>query len=185
MKSEYVYYLTVFLVIAVAVFALTVLAPRTRMRPGLLAAIGMVLVAGVTAAFVYAPVDQPSPASPRFEQRSGQSSAGKNDSTTGKDEGTRAHEILQTAEPLKITDEQRERIRDVLSRTAAPSSDSVNVSLSIGAAVPRQLELRPLPLELSDALHGYNGDAYFLVRDQMVIVDGQARRIVALIPGVR
>jgi hypothetical protein len=59
------------------------------------------------------------------------------------------------------------------------------MSLTVGAAVPRQIELRDLPTAVADALHGYNGDKYLLVRDQLVIVDGQARRVVALVPGVK
>jgi hypothetical protein len=38
---------------------------------------------------------------------------------------------------------------------------------------------------VADVLHGYNGDKYLLVRDQLVVVDTQARRIVALVPGVK
>ena len=35
-----------------------------------------------------------------------------------------------------------------------------------------------------DILHGSNGDKYLIVRDQLVIVDAQDRRVVALIPNV-
>ena len=44
--------------------------------------------------------------------------------------------------------------------------------------------MHDLPNEIADALGGYNGDQYLLVRNQLVIVDRASRRIVALIPGV-
>jgi hypothetical protein len=62
--------------------------------------------------------------------------------------------------------------------------DQVDFSVVIGAAVPRQAQLKDLPATLADMLNGYNGDQYILIRDQMIIVDHQSRRIVAVIPGV-
>jgi hypothetical protein len=154
------------------------------MRPAVLAALGTVLLIGVVGFITYGPREQPTPASPRFQEPEGESAAGKNDSTTGKDEGARAREIVQTAGPLKISDEQRQQVRDFLARRSERTVDSVDLSLTVGAAVPRQVELHDLPAEISDALHGYNGDKYMLVRDQMIIVDSVARRIVAIIPAV-
>jgi hypothetical protein len=86
---------------------------------------------------------------------------------------------------LQLSNQQRERLRDLLARQNPVAMDTVNVSLTIGAAVPRQIALYDLPTDMSDVLHGYNGDKYLVVRDQLVIVDSQARRIVALIPAVR
>ena len=60
----------------------------------------------------------------------------------------------------------------------------MNFSIAVGAAVPRQAELHKLPSALTDILQGYTGDQYIRVRDQLVIVDGKARRIVAIIPNM-
>jgi hypothetical protein len=180
-------YTLVALGISAAIAGVIVLAVRIRMRPAALATIGTVLILVVVAVLValvaYAPPQAPTPSSPRFQQPSGQSAAGKNETTTGKSEGERAREITGSAEPLKLTDEQRRRIGDALRN--APTLDTVDMSLTVGAAVPRQIELRDLPTEVADVLHGYNGDKYLLVRDQLVVVDTQARRIVALVPGVK
>jgi uncharacterized protein DUF1236 len=166
-----------------AIAGLVALAVGIRMRPAMLATTGTILVLVVVALVTYALPQAPPPSSPRFQQSSGESAAGKNEATTGKSEGERAREITGTAEPLKLTDEQRRRISDALHNE--PALDTVNMSLTVGAAVPRQIELRDLPTAVADALHGYNGDKYLLVRDQLVIVDGQARRVVALVPGVK
>ena len=83
---------------------------------------------------------------------------------------------------LSLSQEQREKISAYVSRHRVHRVDSVNFSIAIGAAVPRQAELRDLPRELVQVLQGYSGDKYVLVRDQLVIVDSKARRIVAIIP---
>jgi Protein of unknown function (DUF1236) len=62
--------------------------------------------------------------------------------------------------------------------------NKVDFSLVVGSSVPRDVELQNLSPEIADALGGYSGDQYLLVRDQLVIVDRSSRRIVALIPGV-
>jgi Protein of unknown function (DUF1236) len=94
----------------------------------------------------------------------------------------RVREIMQTHRPLALSDEQRRRIQDFAAARAAEKTDSVDFSITIGAAVPRQSRLSPLPPELADALHGYNGDQYVVAKDQFVIVDAHVRRIVAIIP---
>src|SRR5262245_63431049 len=63
-------------------------------------------------------------------------------------------------------------------------ANTVNFSIAIGAAVPRQVQLRSLPAELASILQGYSGDEYALVRDQLVVVDSKSRRIVAIIPNI-
>jgi hypothetical protein len=136
----------------------------------------------------------------RYEQRSGESMAGKYDTPVDKptadkpatdkpsaempSEDARAREITGTAGPLTLSAEQREKIR---ARIAGPREERVDTSeftLTIGSAVPRHVQLHRLPVELADVLGGYHGSEYLIVRDQLVIVDPQARRIVALVPGV-
>jgi len=123
-----------------------------------------------------------SPTGPRSNQGSGESAAGKNDSSTGKEEGERAREIMQTQRPLALSQEQRKKIQDFVAARPAENADSVNFSLTIGAAVPRQAQLSDLPRDLTDTLRGYNGDQYLIVKDQFVIVDKQVRRVIAIVP---
>jgi hypothetical protein len=179
------YSTAVVLLISLLFLIFAFVAMRIRMRPSLVAGIGMVLVIGVVAFVAYGPREKPTPASPHFQERSGESAAGKNDSTTGKSEQARAREIMQTAGPLTLSDEQRRELRNLLAARGERPLDSSEIAITVGASVPRQIELYDLPAEMSDVLHGYNGDKYFLVRDQMIIVDSEARRIVAVIPGMK
>jgi hypothetical protein len=62
--------------------------------------------------------------------------------------------------------------------------DHVDFGIAVGAAVPRQITLHELPAERTSALGKYQGDQYLLVSNQLVIVEPQARRIVAIMPNV-
>jgi len=107
-----------------------------------------------------------SPGGPRSNQGSGESAAGKNDSSIGKEEGQRAREIMQTQRPLALSQEQRRKIQDFVTSRPAEKADSADFSLTIGAAVPRQVQLSLLPTDLTDTLQGYKGDEYVIVKNQ-------------------
>lgn len=122
----------------------------------------------------------------RSRQEAGESIAGKNDTSPAnpKDPG-RAQAIEQTAtSQVALTAEQKQRLSDLLKGQQQAQRDSANFTLSIGSTVPRQTELSDLPDAAADVLHGYNGDKYLIVGDQLVIVDRETNRIVALIPNI-
>jgi len=124
----------------------------------------------------------------RTDERAGESGAGKSSPggpAQNQDNPGRAAQITGSASgAVPLSQEQREKIAAYLSRHRIHRVDNANFSITVGAAVPRQAELRDLPRPLADVLHGYSGDKYILVRDQLVIVDSKARRIVAIVPNV-
>ena len=109
-----------------------------------------------------------SPTGPRSNQGSGESAAGKNDSSTGKEEGAGAGNNADATAARAFARATNEDSGFVASR-AAEKADSVDFSLTIGAAVPRQAQLSDLPSDLTDTLHGYNGDQYVIIKDQFVM----------------
>jgi hypothetical protein len=138
--------------------------------------------------------EQPSPQTGVLSnQGSGVSEAGRNSAVTprqnpvvggGPNSSGEAAQIEQSAKPLQLSDAQRQQIRHYFADKPAQRMQSVNFSVTIGAAVPQQLALQKLPAELSSAIGGYQGDDYLLVGDELVIVDPHARRIVAIVPNV-
>jgi len=121
------------------------------------------------------------PAKSISQERPGYSISGKNDSARDKTEAARAGEILRTARDIQVSDDQRRAINNLVRRDQ-PNTPVHEFSLSIGAAVPRQVELNELPPEVTDVLHGYQGDKYFIMKDQFVIVETASRRVVAIVP---
>jgi hypothetical protein len=162
----------------------------------------VVFVAVLVWAFVTAPNGQlggttrqtPSPSTGVLaNQGAGESQAGKNQAVTprqnpvigsGQNSSGEAADIEQSAKPLQLTDDQRGQIRSYFAGKPADWQQSVGFSVAIGAAVPQQVQLQKLPPQISSIIGGYQGDDYLIVGDQLVIVDPNARRVVAIIPNI-
>ena len=174
---------------AVAV-AITLLAAAWRVRLVWFASASLLVCAAAIGYVLYLTTDLPplsarhEPAAPRSQQPAGESTAGRSASGSGVGETERAQDIQQSEHPAPPPEPRRQKVREALSRLDVQRTDKVDFSLVVGAAVPHDVMLHDLPNEVADALGGFNGDQYLLVRDQLVIVDRASRRIVALVPGV-
>jgi hypothetical protein len=85
---------------------------------------------------------------------------------------------------VSLSEAQREKIKSYFATSGAPREERVNLSLSVGASVPRQAPTHDFPQELEKDVPAYRGTLYIRARDQLVIVDRDTRRIVAIIPGM-
>jgi hypothetical protein len=85
---------------------------------------------------------------------------------------------------LSLSEAQREKLKRYFASSSIKPEESVNLSLSVGASVPRQAPTHDFPQELENDLPAYRGTLYVRARDQLVIIDRDTRRIVAIIPGV-
>ena len=128
----------------------------------------------------------------RSQQVQGSSSAAKQNpapseataNETNPETVAHAQEITASASKnLSLDSAQRKAVDDFVeqnrSRVAQPS-----FTVSVGAAVPKQVDLADLPTGLTDTLKGYNGDQFVLLPTQLVIVERATRRIVAIIPTI-
>jgi Protein of unknown function (DUF1236) len=64
----------------------------------------------------------------------------------------------------------------------APRVSNVNFSLSVGTVVPRTVKYVPLPSRVVEIYPAWRGYHFFIVGDQMVIVEPGSLRIVAVLP---
>ena len=126
-------------------------------------------------------------------QGAGESQAGKNEAITprqnsavgsGQNSSGEAAQIEQSATPLQLTDAQRQQIRNYFAGHPGDRLQSVDFSIAIGAAIPQQIGLQKLPPQISSTIGGYQGDDYLIVGDQPILVDPDARRVVAIIPNI-
>jgi hypothetical protein len=60
--------------------------------------------------------------------------------------------------------------------------NNVNFSLSVGTVVPRDVRFQPLPAEVVEILPQYRGYDFFVVRDDIVIVEPSTYKIVDVLP---
>jgi len=60
--------------------------------------------------------------------------------------------------------------------------NNVNFSLSVGTVVPRDVRFQPLPADVVEILPQYRGYSFFVVRDDIVIVEPSTNKIVDVLP---
>jgi peptidoglycan hydrolase-like protein with peptidoglycan-binding domain len=83
---------------------------------------------------------------------------------------------------VNLTAEQRTRIQQtVFARRDVPRVNDVNFALSVGRTVPTRVRVVEVPDTLIEIHPEWRGHRYFVVRDEIVIVD-TGHRIVATLP---
>jgi hypothetical protein len=83
---------------------------------------------------------------------------------------------------VNINDQQRTRVTQSISRLNVQPVTNVNFSLSVGTAVPRDVRLQTLPAEVVEVVPQYRGYSFFVVRDEIVIVEPSTYKIVTVLP---
>jgi hypothetical protein len=81
----------------------------------------------------------------------------------------------------KLSTEQRTKITTVLKRQHVQPVTNVNFSISVGTRVPLNVGYHPLPVEIVTIYQDWRGYEFFLVTDQIVVVNPRTREIVAVI----
>ncbi|MDR3467061.1 MAG: DUF1236 domain-containing protein [Xanthobacteraceae bacterium] len=80
----------------------------------------------------------------------------------------------------RLTTEQRAQIRQQVVETG-PRVTSVNFALNVGTVVPRDVRVVEVPTVIVDIHPEWRGYRYFVVNDQVVIVEPDTLRIIAVL----
>jgi hypothetical protein len=84
---------------------------------------------------------------------------------------------------VNLTEQQRTRIHEVIVKErGAPRANNVNFSLTIGTPVPRTVKLVRVPSTIVEIEPAWRDFEYFLVGDEIVIVNPRKMEIVAVVP---
>jgi hypothetical protein len=85
---------------------------------------------------------------------------------------------------VQLSEDQRSHIKTVIGNGRGPrlSRSNMDFSISVGTRVPRSVHFVTLPDEIVRIVPQYRGFEYFLVEDEIVIVDPLTLEIVAVIP---
>jgi hypothetical protein len=89
---------------------------------------------------------------------------------------------LAPGTPLRLTEEQRGRLREVLLAHNVMQAEAPATALRVGGTVPEDIVLSPLPIEIADAVPAYSRYSYLIAQDRIAIVRNERREIEALIP---
>jgi hypothetical protein len=118
------------------------------------------------------------------EDRTGNMKAeGRDDRSGMKAEGRegRSETVGQAGAGSKLTTEQRTRITTVIRDQHIAPVSNVNFAVSIGTRVPRDIGFHPLPAEIVTIYPEWRGYEFFLVRNEIVVVDPRTLEIVAVL----
>lgn len=83
---------------------------------------------------------------------------------------------------LAFSPAQEERVRYVLMSHNVMQTEAPDFPLQLGATVPENVPLSPLPIELAEIVPDYRAYAYVISQNRIVIVTADRRTIGALIP---
>ncbi|WP_022724377.1 DUF1236 domain-containing protein [Rhodopseudomonas sp. B29] len=80
-----------------------------------------------------------------------------------------------------LSTEQRTKITTVIRKERVAPVANVNFSISVGTRVPREVHFHRLPTEIVSIYPDWRGYEFFLVRDQIVVVNPDTLEIVAVL----
>jgi hypothetical protein len=128
----------------------------------------------------------------KAEGREGQDKNMKAEGREGRDTNTNAQTRTdersqtttgQAGAGAKLSTEQRTRISTVIRNEHVSPVNNVDFAISVGTRVPRErISLRALPSEVVTIYPEWRGYEFFLVRDEIVVVDPRSLEIVAVLP---
>jgi hypothetical protein len=81
-----------------------------------------------------------------------------------------------------LSESQRTRVTESIARLNVAPINNVNFSLSVGTVVPRDVRFQPLPADIVEVMPQYRGYSFFVVRDEIVIVEPSTYKIVDVLP---
>lgn len=83
----------------------------------------------------------------------------------------------------QLSDQQQTRVRESVLKERGARVSSVNFSVRVGTRVPRSVHIVALPAAVIEVVPEYRSYRYFVVRDEVVIVDPDTYEIVYVLPG--
>ena len=83
--------------------------------------------------------------------------------------------------PANLSTEQRTTIRTAIKQQNVQPATNVTFAISIGTQVPRTVRFYPVPVELVQIYPSWRGYDFFLVGDQIIVVNPRTHEIVAVL----
>ena len=107
---------------------------------------------------------------------------GRRPDRTEENRATTGQGAAGTRASVNLTPENRTRIHEVIIQERnAPRVSSPNFSVSVGVRVPRTVRFAALPRTIVEIEPAWRGFKYFMIGDQIVIVDPRSMQIVAIV----
>lgn len=102
---------------------------------------------------------------------------------TGTKTDAKAKTQAKTDANTNITVQQRTEIRQTIVKSkSAPRVNNVNFNISVGTVVPRSVRVAALPPRVVQIYPQWRGYRYFIVGDEIIIVEPNTLEIVFVLP---
>jgi len=112
---------------------------------------------------------------------SGEKKADRKDSEKTGDVKAGAADQRASGGSIKLTTEQRTTMQTVIKQHNVQPMRNVNFSISVGRRVPRTVHFYPMPEELAVFYPRWRGYEYFLVGNDIIVVNPRTQEIVAVL----
>ena len=109
--------------------------------------------------------------------RAGAAQTRQNEKTTGA--VTNERQNVQATGNTHISGDRAEKIAQTLRATS--STQKVNINVRIGANLPGNVDVRPLPPSVVELVPEFRGYDYVVANDEIVIVQPSTRQVVEVI----
>jgi len=108
---------------------------------------------------------------------------GEQRGTTTERTGVNVGERGERGGSVQLSEDQRSQMKTIIERGHGPRlGRNVNFDVRVGTRIPRSVHYAVLPSDIVRIVPQYRGFSYFLVEDEIVIVDPHTLEIVAIIP---
>jgi hypothetical protein len=123
------------------------------------------------------------PVQNKSKATTGASDTGKSQGTTSESQSTTTKTIGGGAATpsVSLSSEQRGVIRIAIKQQNVRPVSNVDFAISVGARVPRTIHFYTVPVELVHIYPQWRGYDYFLIGDQIIVVDPRTHEIVAVL----
>jgi hypothetical protein len=103
--------------------------------------------------------------------------------TTPPQPGQTTQPAVQSSKGIvALNAQQQTQVGQAIAQRNVTPLTNVNFSIAIGTQVPRSVQLRALPSDLVTFVPDYRGYSYFVVEEQIMIVEPASHEIVAIVP---
>jgi hypothetical protein len=96
--------------------------------------------------------------------------------------GSRQDTSTTTSTSTNVSPEVQTRFSNVIERQRVRSVDDVNISVSVGAPLPRSVRAYDVPRDIVDVYPEYRSKRYTVVRDEIVIIEPRTNKVISVIP---
>ena len=128
---------------------------------------------------------QTGPAANRGQAETGMQNL-QNTPQTGQSGRQMTGQNVQTTGKANLPHDKAAKVAQTLMASgASQSSQNINVHVSVGANLPADVVINPLPMTIVELVPEFRGYDYFVVGDEIVIVDPATRQVVEIIEDVK